>query len=291
MNKIVGHSKNIKLLNSIVDGNAFHHSFLFWGPESVGKCTIAKTFANKLICENVEDAWDIYKHKDLDLYILKPEQIEKKKKLVIKNISVDNIREANYWLALAPEKQAKVLIVDDAHKMTVAAQNALLKTLEEPKEKRYIILVTNKSGKLLDTIQSRCLDVQFGNVDQEELKQISSSDEYLQDSYGKPGFLSKICKDDEFREIVDYAREQLQQLSQRKVHERLDLAKELSKKDDEYLNIFFQVWIYRIWTAAHKTKKFNLLKFADKVEDTLLKVQTVNVNKQLIFEDLLINIK
>ena len=70
----------------------------------------------------------------------------------------------------------------------------------------------------------------------------------------------------------------------------MDLALELSKKDDVYLKIFFQVWIYRIRIAAYKTKKFQLIKVAGRVEDSLNKMNSTNVNKQLMLEDLLINI-
>jgi DNA polymerase III delta prime subunit len=174
--------------------------------------------------------------------------------------------------------------------MTIEAQNALLKTLEEPRNNRYIILITHSVNDLLRTIQSRCFTLHFGSVNKNELCKVYGESEYINDVNGCPGFLHKIYHDDEFRKIIECARSELQILAKRNLHERLKLALELSKKDDVYLQAFFQVWIYRIWTAAHKTKKFQLIKVADKIEKTLNKMNSTNVNKQLVLEDLLIKI-
>ncbi len=287
--KIIGHSVNLDLLSRTIDGDSVHHGFLFSGPEQIGKYTIARSFADNIVNNSQECAWDIYNRIDSDIYIIEPEQIVKKKKLTIRDIPVDAIIRATQSMALAPDKSAKVLIIDDAHRMTIAAQNALLKSLEEPRDNRYIILVTHNTDRLLQTIQSRCFNLPFDMVGIDELDG-NYDDEFLKDMGGRPGFLERVKSDDDFRDIVIYARKQLQELAQKKVYERLDLASELSKKDDEYLNIFLNVWIYRIWAAAHKTKKFQLVKVADKVEMVLNKMQLTNVNKQLALEDLLLHI-
>ncbi len=288
--KIIGHRVNLDLLSNTITGDSVHHGFLFSGPERVGKHTIARSLANDIVNDTEKSMWDIYNRIDSDIYTVKPEKIIKKKKLIIRDISVDAIIKATQSMALAPDKSAKVLIIDDAHRMTITAQNALLKSLEEPQNNRYVILVTHNTDRLLQTIQSRCFNLSFGVVDTDELCASYSDNEYLQDMGGRPGFLECVESDDDFRDTVIYAREQLQGLAQKKVHERLELAAELSKKDDEYLNIFFDVWVYRIWAAAHKTKKFQLVRVADKVGMVLNKMQLTNVNKQLALEDLLLHI-
>ncbi|XLQ20481.1 MAG: AAA family ATPase [Candidatus Moraniibacteriota bacterium] len=287
MSNIIGHRKNLETLSKIINDRSIHNSFIFWGPESIGKFTIAKTFADNLACSTSK--WTISNNINGDVFVVEPERVEKKKKIVIRDISIDAIKEANKWAATAPIGDAKVLIINDAHRMTTSAQNALLKNLEEPREKRFIILVTNSSDALLATIKSRCFDLQFDIVGDAELTSKYENNEFLKDINGRPGFLSRIDNDEEFKEIVEFARESLQGFFQTSISERMKLADELSKKDDEYLNIFFQIWIYRIWAAAHKTKKFNLLKLSDKVEDVMNKMQNTNVNKKLILEDLFIN--
>jgi len=288
--KIIGHKENIELLKTAMQDKGLHHSFLFVGPENVGKQVVARALASKVVNDDVNSTLHICEHIDSDIHIVMPQKVEKKKKIIIKDIAVDTIIDAIHSMALAPDKKAKVLIIDDAHRMTFAAQNALLKTLEEPQNNRYVILVTHSTSRLLKTIQSRCFAVQFSTVNADELRGVYGEDEYLDDINGRPGFLHQIHNDEEFREIVEHARHELQTLAQKKVYERLELALELSKKDDSYLQTFFQVWIYRIWVAAHKNKKFQLIKVADRVEDMLDKINSTNVNKQLVLEDLLISI-
>jgi DNA polymerase-3 subunit delta' len=287
---IVGNKKNRELLESILKSDRCHQSFLFYGPEKIGKHVIAQTFARALTNKNNSVNWSENKNIDSDVYTVEPEIKKKKNRKIIQDISVNTIVNATHDMALAPNKKAKVLIINDAHRMTIAAQNALLKTLEEPRDKRYIILVTHKVNGLLDTLHSRCFSLLFNIVRENEIKDMYSNNKYIEDAYGRPGFLVQMHNDAEFRDIILYARLQLQQFVKKPTYERLELANELAKKDDAYIQFFLNVWIYRIWRAAHKTKKFQLLKIADEIETVLNKLQTTNVNKQLILEDLLINI-
>ncbi|PID52203.1 MAG: hypothetical protein CR972_02865 [Candidatus Moraniibacteriota bacterium] len=287
---IIGHEKQRALLDKFISGVNIHHSFLFVGPESVGKKTIAQSFGCRLVNEKRNSTWHIFSGIDSDLFMIEPEIIEKKKKQIIKDISVENIRDMRKTFSLAPDKKAKLLVINDAHRMTVSAQNALLKTLEEPKEKSFIILVTHAPDDLLDTVRSRCFLMQFDLVSNNELQKMFLSEKYINDAHGRPGHLFRLHHDAEFRKTVEYARTQLQGLFQSKLYERVQLAEELSKKDEQYITIFFTVWIYRIWKAAHNTKKYNLLKVAGAIEDMLQLMRRTNVNKQLVLEELLINI-
>ena len=288
--EIIGHSANIELLGKMIKAKNPHQSFLFSGPEYVGKYTLSRAFASNLINEREECLWNTSVTDDLDLQVVAPEEVEQKKKKVIKDISIEAIKDATTWLALAPDKNAKVLIINDAHRMTVSAQNALLKTLEEPKDMRYIILVSHSPDSLLQTVLSRCFVMQFSTVAHSEIESCFGENEYLDDCGGRPGFLTRIQNDENMQATVEYARDRLQKLAGTKLHERMELAEELSKKDDEYLQIFLHVWIYRIWRAAHKTQKLSLLKLADRVDETLKLLQNSNANKQLVLENLFINI-
>ena len=287
---IIGHSKQRSILEKFINGVDVHHSFLFVGPESVGKRTIAQSFGHRLINDQKNSLWEACSGVDSDLFMIEPEIVEKKGKKNIKDISIDNVREMRKKFSLTPDKNAKILVIDDAHRMTVSAQNALLKTLEEPSKRSYIVLVTHAPEELLDTIISRCFVVQFDLVSDEEMKEIASFEKYMDDVHGRPGHLIKMRDNTEFRQTVEYARTQIQGLFQSKLYERIKLAEELSKQDDQYITTFFTVWIYRIWKAAHSTRKYHLLKVADNIEDMLQLMRRTNVNKQLVLEDLLINI-
>ncbi|HST27975.1 MAG TPA: DNA polymerase III subunit delta' [Rudaea sp.] len=83
-------------------------------------------------------------------------------KKMYSELVVEQIRELSDWLALPPQLgRAQVALIDPADGMNVAAANALLKTLEEPGERRHLILLTSKAARLPATIRSRCQRVDF----------------------------------------------------------------------------------------------------------------------------------
>lgn len=289
MREIVGHHKQRDILDKFLCGNKLHHGFLFCGPEHVGKMVVAQTFSRALVSA-IDIDWSINDAIDGDITIVAPIREEKKNKVVYKDISIDQINEARRSFALAPDKKAKVLIVNDADRLTTSAQNALLKTLEEPQKNRFIILIAHRPDQLLDTIVSRCFTINFSLVDDRDLTVHSQDRQYVDDAQGRPGYLHRLMHDEEFRETIVYAREKLRALSRMSMGERMQLAAELSKRDERYLQDFFHVWIYRVRGAAIDTGKFHLLKIADRTESLLFSLQDTNVNKQLIIEDFLIHI-
>lgn len=137
---------------------------LFAGPDSVGKFTAARLLGKGLLCQTTPsgslmacDACGAC-HKvngghHADLHIVTTDE---------RQLKVDAIRDAERALRLHPvEGDVKVLIVDDAHRMNVQAQNALLKTLEEPPGRTHIVLTTSRPKNLLATVVSRCQRVPF----------------------------------------------------------------------------------------------------------------------------------
>jgi DNA polymerase-3 subunit delta' len=287
---IIGHHPQLQLLNAFLHKKKMHHSFLFCGPEHVGKMTIARSFAQKLIGGETNEGWMICDVAHSDLVTIAPIVEEKKGKMVYKDISLDQLFSARRSFALAPDQKAKVLIIDDAERMTISAQNALLKTLEEPQKNRFIILVAHRPDQLLETIVSRCFVVHFSLVNDPDFHAQGFDQQCVDDAQGRPGYAYRLQDDPEFVEIISFARDQLRTLSRMSLVERMQLATELSKKDEKYLSCFFYAWIYRVRLAALQTKKFHLLKIAQRVESVLVLLQDTNVNKQLAIEDLLIHI-
>ena len=83
-------------------------------------------------------------------------------KKMFSELVVDQVRELSEWLALPPQLgRAQVALLDPADQMNAAAANALLKTLEEPGERRHLILLTSKPARLPATIRSRCQRIDF----------------------------------------------------------------------------------------------------------------------------------
>lgn len=165
---IVGQASVVARLKKLAASDRMPHALLMAGPESVGKYLSAKTLAAALLCEK-EDApcgtcqacRMVEQQSHPDLVIVRPDK---------QNIKIEQIRRMQKELSLSPYMaHRRVCIIDDADKMRDEAANSLLKTLEEPTGDVIFILVTSKRYQLLDTIRSRCMLVQFGAIDRDEL--------------------------------------------------------------------------------------------------------------------------
>lgn len=162
---IIGHDFQKNILMRAARDNMASHSYLFAGPDGVGKKLMAVEFAKLLNCgESVKPA-------DKRCACTSCRKIERgihpDVALVefagAKNIKVDQVREEiEEKLYLRPfEGRFKVVIVDEAERMNHSAQNAFLKTLEEPPRDSVIILLSSRPGSLLPTLRSRCQTVVF----------------------------------------------------------------------------------------------------------------------------------
>ena len=147
-----------KLKRAIETGN-ITNAYLLTGPEGVGKKMVAEDFAESLLGLRLENSPD-YKC----IGVKKGEN----------NIKIAQIRDMIGDMSIKPYGDYKIFIIDDADKMTIQAQNALLKTLEEPSAYGIIILVTRNDQALLDTIRSRCLEIKFAPLTNREIRAILS---------------------------------------------------------------------------------------------------------------------
>lgn len=147
-----------KLKRAIETGN-ITNAYLLTGPEGVGKKMVAEDFAESLLGLRLENSPD-YKC----IEVKKGEN----------SIKIEQIRDMIGDMSIKPYGDYKIFIIDDADKMTIQAQNALLKTLEEPSAYGIIILVTRNDQALLDTIRSRCLEIKFAPLTNRDIRTILS---------------------------------------------------------------------------------------------------------------------
>ena len=170
MNKIIGNDKVKTELEKIVQNHEVLHSYMFIGQDGIGKKEIAKSFAKKILCEtkkegcNCKSCISFDNGNNPDFNMISEEG---------NSIKIDQIRtliEKVYEKPIASEK--KVYIIDNSDKMTVEAQNSLLKTLEEPPEYIVIILITSNVDNILNTVKSRCVKVSFNNLSNDEIKEV-----------------------------------------------------------------------------------------------------------------------
>jgi DNA polymerase-3 subunit delta' len=166
---IIGHAWAVDALRRSLAGGRAAHAYLLTGPAGVGKALLALRLAQTLNCERggldpcleCRSCKRVARGNHPDVRIagmatqtaaLKPEEAARQK-----DLKIDTVREWQSDINLRPyEGQRRVFILHDAEKLTEAAANAMLKTLEEPPPYATIVLVANTSGALLPTIVSRC---------------------------------------------------------------------------------------------------------------------------------------
>jgi DNA polymerase-3 subunit delta' len=161
--ELIGHIKQLDSLRAALAHQRLHHAYLFAGPEGVGKRTIAMALAKAIHCsESAEDYCDrcancasISDSNHADVRFVQPLAGKKE-------ISIHQVREVERELRFRSfSGKRKIAIIDPAALMNPSAQNALLKTLEEPPDNSLIILITPNAGGLLPTLRSRCLRLSF----------------------------------------------------------------------------------------------------------------------------------
>jgi DNA polymerase-3 subunit delta' len=294
---IVGHRKIQERLKRAVEKDRVAHAYLFYGPESVGKMAVAKEFAGRLI-GSTGFAGASEDRDPVDLLVLRPEREEEKGVMREKDISVEEVREMQKQLALFPfAGKRRVLIVDDAHKLTEAAQNALLKTLEEPQSHSILILVTHEPGKILPTILSRCQRAAFRLVPAEDMRALAQelptslpAEATFLFSLGRPGLPKRFFQD---AQAFAFSQEMLQsffRLPQLTLNDRLGLAEKLAGQPAQTVRILAW-WLSGLHGRAAESKgeRVALFRGMEKIENTLRLLKKSSASNRLVLEDLLVN--
>lgn len=166
---IIGNNKIKRELTNLVELNRCPHSMLFIGTAGIGKRLIAREFAKMILCEE-EDKYcgkcksclEFDSNNNPDFGEIEPDG---------NNIKIDQIRELQKRIVESPIiSQRKVYIINDADTATKEAQNALLKTLEEPPAFANIILIGSNESNFLSTIKSRCMILRFEDIAKEQIE-------------------------------------------------------------------------------------------------------------------------
>ena len=179
----MGHRRLLGLLSRAVARDTLPPSLVFSGPDGVGKQSIAVALAQAVNCSEPvsavrleQDACGecsscvrIVRKTHADVLTLVPGQTG--------TIKIDQVREIIERTAYKPfEGRRRVVIIDNADLLVPAAQNALLKTLEEPPPTSIMILVSSRPDVLLPTVRSRCQCLRFGRLSSPEIVSVLQRD-------------------------------------------------------------------------------------------------------------------
>ncbi|MBO5055562.1 MAG: DNA polymerase III subunit delta [Lachnospiraceae bacterium] len=324
---IVGQEQIKEHLEGAIRLNKVSHAYIINGERSSGKEFIAKTFAMALQCEKrseqeIEPCGECHSCKQAlsgnhpDIKFLTHEKPN--------TISVDDIRsQINNDVAIKPYSgPKKIYIINEGEKMTVQAQNALLKTLEEPPEYAVILILTANANALLPTILSRCVLLNMKPVKDEQVKQ------FLMETMEIPDYKADICvafargnlgkarilaKSEEFDKVKEEAITLLKYINDMEINEIVAAIKKINEYKfdvNDYMDIL-SIW-YRdvlLFKATHDANHLifreeiqYIRKVADKstyegietIIDALEKTKqrlNANVNFDLVMELLLLTIK
>jgi DNA polymerase III subunit delta' len=171
LSEIVGHEKQLETLRQSLLNGRLHHAYLFIGPDGIGKRTLALALAQTIHCAELESDFcgrcsacrAIQTGNHADVRVLEP-------LLNKKDISIQQVRELEKMLSFRSfSSRQKIAIIDPATLMNWPAQNALLKTLEEPPPGCILILIASNAGGLLPTVRSRAFALSFAPLPSQQV--------------------------------------------------------------------------------------------------------------------------
>jgi DNA polymerase-3 subunit delta' len=272
---IIGHERIKEHLQKAIESDHVSHAYILTGETGMGRKSLANAFAMTLLCEKgkSEPCMECHACKQVmtnnhpDLILVTHEKSG--------SIGVDDIREQiNDTIMIRPySSYYKIYIVDEAEKMTVQAQNALLKTIEEPPSYAIIMLLTTNQEAFLPTILSRCVQLKLKPQTDAVVKSYlmgslgikeSRADIYAAFARGNLGRAIHLASSEEFQLLYS---ELLHMLKHLKEMDIMELLFYIKKMKDENLDIydcldFMQLW-YRDILMYKVTQDINLLIFRE----------------------------
>lgn len=275
--EIIGHGQIIEHLQNAIKQNKVSHAYIFDGEKGAGKKTLAEVFAKALQClEKKENPCGICKsclqadsknHPDI-IYVTHEKA----------SLGVDDIREQiTKDMEIKPYSSCyKIYIVDDADKMTEQAQNALLKTIEEPPEYGIVILLTDNANKLLPTILSRCVTLHLKMVNLAAIKEFLIKEYNLPDyhaelsanfSQGNVGKAIRYASNEDFMKMKDSVLHLLRYIDEMELYEIMEAIKALSQYKLEITDyIDLMVLWYRDVLMFKVTNNPNVLLYSSEIK-------------------------
>ncbi|MEZ3505867.1 MAG: DNA polymerase III subunit delta [Lachnospiraceae bacterium] len=278
---IVGQEQLKEHLQNAIAANKVSHAYIINGERSAGKEFIARVFAMTLQCEKgeTEPCGECHSCKQAlgnnqpDIIYISHEKPN--------TIGVEDIRaQINNDIGIKPySSPRKVYIINEGEKMTPQAQNALLKTLEEPPAYAVILILTTNVEALLPTILSRCVVLHMKPVPDKLVKK------YLMEELAIPDYKANICvafargnigkakllaSSEEFEKVKDEAISLVKNINDMEINEIVKAIKKISEYKfdvNDYLDIL-TAW-YRDVLFFKATKDVNSLVFKEEIQQIM----------------------
>ena len=275
---VVGHKDILKYISSAVENNRVSHAYILNGERGSGKKMLANLFAMTLLCETGDNEPCGKCHSCKQAESGNHPDIIRVTHEKPNSISVDDIRtQVNNTVDIKPyQGPYKVYIIPQADMMTQQAQNAILKTIEEPPSYAVFLLLTENAETLLPTINSRCVMLKLRNIKDTLIKK------YLMENLEIPDYKADMCtafaqgnmgraimlaNSDHFNEIREEAVQLLKHISEMELNEIVAAVKNISVyklEITDYLDIIM-IW-YRDVLLYKATKEIDKVVFKDQLQ-------------------------
>lgn len=274
---IIGHEQIIGHFQNAISQNKVSHAYILNGPNGAGKMMLAEAFATALQCEEkgTEGCMECHSckqalgHNQPDIIYLSHEKPN--------TISVDDIRrQINQDIIIKPYASPyKIYIVDEAEKMNQQAQNALLKTIEEPPAYAVIILLSSNADIFLPTILSRCIKLNLKPVPDGKIREFLMKKYQIPDyqadmsvafAQGNVGKAIQLASSEHFNEMKDSAVQLLKRVKDIDIYEMGEAVKQIGEYKlsiNDYFDLMM-VW-YRDVLMYKATMDINGLIFKEQV--------------------------
>lgn len=288
--QVIGHREVIEHLQKGIQENKVSHAYILAGEQGSGKRLLADIFARTLQCQkgSIEPCGTCPSciqaagGNQPDIIYVTHEKA---------SLGVDDIRnQVNGDVAIKPYSSPyKIYIIPDGEKMTEQAQNALLKTIEEPPEYAVFLLLTENINMFLPTILSRCVTLQLKPVEPKLIKKFLMEKKQIPDylaelsagfSQGNVGKAIRYASSEEFIERKQDTIHVLTHVDEMKNYEIMQFIKKMAeqKKDiTDYLDLML-LW-YRDVLLFKVTQDPNGLLFADEISNIRKQAQSREYEK------------
>lgn len=287
---IIGHEQIIEHLQNAIAMDKVSHAYIINGPDKSGKMMLAEAFAMTVQCEKggrdacleCHSCKQALGRNQPDIIYVSHEKPN--------TISVDDIRtQVNNDIVIKPySSRHKIYIIDEAEKMNVQAQNALLKTIEEPPAYAIILLLTTNADNFLPTILSRCVSLNIKAVPDETIEK------YLMNNWQIPDYQAQICvafaqgnvgkaiqlaSSSDFNELKASVLQLVKRLHEIDLYELTEAVKQIGEyklQINDYFDLMM-VW-YRDVLYFKATGDVNGLIFKDEVYDIKRRAEKSSYN-------------
>jgi len=284
--ELPSHNKIISALKKDLDKKRISHAYLFSGPEGVGKMEVARSFIKLFDGENNENKIFLDQGN---------------------SIGIDEIRELLSEVHKSSYGEKKIIVIENAERMTTEAENAILKCLEEPPGKVFFVFTTRNYFFLLPTIISRMRVFHFHLESEQSLKEVAKNsllsleeqEEAVQIANGRMKVLRNFIKNPDllFAEKEQYRKFERLSHSEFSPGEIFDFAEEISaqKEAKKDLQSFFESFLFflrfKIIKNARRQERDKVVLALERVEKIKKSAQELrsNTNLKLVIENLMLS--